>query len=614
MKKTVLTLIILALLVSAVAEIGFVGITCANPALMPQEPPAGYTINSDGTYVAENLSRDGDTYTLTGDINCTIVIHRDGIVLDGAGYTIQGNGNSSGVWLQDRSNVVIKNLNIRNFRVGIEFSLDYFSPEINENCSILDNTITDNTQGIALTHSSNCYVAGNYIADNTNGAGVYGSDIFRNNRFERNQYDVLDNGYGDNDMDTSNTIDGKPIYYWVNQQDRTVPLDAGWVVLKNCSGITVENLSLKGNENGLLLYNTNDSTISGNTLANNLNGIILHQSFNNVITDNQVANNENVGVEQYLAGNNSMLNNRITLNGNGVTCSDTENAVISNNQITANKGLGIDAGFRSVNCTVTSNHVSENMGNGIFFKDINGSTVVGNNVTLNKGCGIGFGYGPNGMIKGNYVAKNNVGIWISNAFENSIIANTIIENDGWGIQLEGSQQNNLIYHNNFIDNNNNDIQASIAELWVYPDLFKQLEPSQTPRPPQLVAGAANSWDNDAEGNYWSDYTARYPDAQKVEGEAVGSTPYVINENNEDNHPLLAPHEISTVELPSTVPSSSQPSQESNPASTSQIETEPFPTTIALAFVASIAVVGAGLLIYYKKKQAVNGSSAADALF
>jgi len=598
MKRAMLAITLILVLLAGTG-VEFVRITCANPALMPAEPPAGYTINSDGTYVAENLHRDGDTYTLTGDINCSIVIQRDGIVLDGAGYAIQGNGDSSGVWLQDRSNIVIKNLNIRNFRVGIEFSLNYYSPEINENCSILDNTITDNTYGISLAQSSKCYVAGNYITDNTNGAGVYGSDIFRNNRFERNQYDILDNGYGDNDMDTSNTIDGKPIYYWVNQRDRTVPSDAGLVVLKNCSGITVENLSLKGNENGLLLYNTNDSTISGNTLTDNLKGIILRQSFNNIITDNQVANNVNVGIEQYLAGNNSILNNRVTMNGKGITCSNTENTIISNNQITANQGLGIDAG---PNCTVTNNHVSENSGDGIFFKDINGSTVSGNTVTLNKGCGIGFGYGPNGMVKGNYIAENNVGIWISNAFENTVIANTIIENDGWGIRLEGNQQNNLIYHNNFIDNNNNDIQASIAELWVYPDLFKQLEPSQTPRPPQLVAGAANSWDNGKEGNYWSDYTTRYPDAQTEEGATVGNTPYVINENNKDNHPLLAPHEISTTELPSTAPSSSQPSQESDPSSTNQIETEPFPTTLAVAAVASIAVVGASLLTYYKKRR------------
>ena len=602
MKRTAFALTLtVALLFSTVAGIGFVRNACANMVLMPEEPPAGYTINSDGTYTAENLRRDGDTYTLTGNINCAIVIQRDGIVLDGAGYTLQGNGASSGIWLREKSNVVIKNLNIRNFRVGINFSPDYMSSGTNENCSIMANNITNNTYGISLAESSNCYVAGNYIADNTNGASLGGSGVLRNNRFERNQYAILDHIYNDNDIDTSNTIDDKPVYYWINRHNMTVPLDAGTVVLKNCSCIKIETLTLKHNDNGLLLYNTNYSTISGNTFSENLNGIALLQSFNNVIIGNQIINNTNAGIEQDIEGNNTILNNTIAMNGYGITCSDTESNVISDNQVIANEGLGISAGLNCINWTVTNNYVSENMGNGIFFKDINASTVVGNNVTLNKGCGIGFGYGPNGIVKGNYVSKNNVGIWISNAFENIIISNTIIENDEWGIRLEGSQHDNLIYHNNFIDNNNKGIQASITELWVYPDLFKQLSPSQTPRPPQFVAGAANAWDDGTEGNYWSDYAARYPDAQKAGGSAVGNTPYVINENNQDNHPLLAPHEISTLELPSTLPSSIQPSQGPSPTPTTNIKHDSFPATMAVASVASIAVVGTGLLIYFRKR-------------
>ena len=504
----------------------------------------------------------------------------------------------------NKSNITIKNLNIRTFGFGIKFSQNHFSTEKAENCLILANDITNNTYGVWLPSSLNCYVADNYITDNTCGASLSGcsGSVFRNNRLERNQYAILDEGYSDNDLDTSNTIDGKPIYYWINQHDMTVPSDAGLVVLKNCSGIKVENLSLKGNGNGLLVCYTSDSTISGNILSANLNGIILRQSHNNVITGNQVTDNENSGIALTNSDNNKVLNNMVVANGDGVTCSDSENSVISNNQIIANERVGISAGS---NCTITNNYISENSGNGIFFSNISGSLVSGNNVTLNKGCGIGFGYGPNGMIKGNYIAKNNVGIWISNAVENTIISNTVTENEGLGIRLEGSHKNNLIYHNNFIDNNNRDIQASIADVWVYPDLFKRLSPDQTPRPPQLVAGAANAWDNGIEGNYWSDYTTRYPDTQKVENQAVCNTPYYINDNNKDNHPLLAPLEISTLEqpTPSAFPSPSiEPSQESNPTPIHTVKTEPspFPITLAVACIASVASICVCLLVYVRK--------------
>lgn len=316
MKKTLALTITAMLLVSTLAGIEFVRNACANPALMPEEPPSGYTINSDGTYVGENLRREGNLYTLIGDINCSIVIQRDGIVLDGAGYTLMGNGDSSGIWLQDKSDITIKNLNIKNFGFGIKFSPNYFSTETKVNCTLTGNNLTNNTYGMSLPSSSKCYVAGNYIADNTNGVSLQGSNnIFSSNKLERNQYDILDQGYGDNDLDTSNTIDGKPIYYWINKHDITVPSDAGLVVLKNCSGIKVENLSLEGNENGLLLLNTNDSTITENLLSNNINGIILIKSYNNLLSGNHIADNNYKGIILDQSSNNSVLNNKITENG-----------------------------------------------------------------------------------------------------------------------------------------------------------------------------------------------------------------------------------------------------------------------------------------------------------
>lgn len=224
------------------------------------------------------------------------------------------------------------------------------------------------------------------------------------------------------------------------------------------------------------------------------------------------------------------------------------------------------------------------MGDGVFFNNISGSSVLGNNVTLNRGYGIGLEYGPNATIKGNYVSKNNVGIWIGTAFLNTIISNTVIENNGLGIQLEGPHHDNLIFHNNFIDNNKGGTQASIAQIWTYPDLDKLFRTDPPPRPPQLVDGPANTWDDGTEGNYWSDYTTRYPAAQKAENSTAGNTPYYINENNQDTHPLMAPHEISTLEMPtpSTLPApSTQPPKGTNPT-TQTIKTDPnnFPNHIS----------------------------------
>lgn len=54
-------------------------------------------------------------------------------------------------------------------------------------------------------------------------------------------------------IDTSNTINGKPIYYWVDKQNEQIPSDAGYVGIVNCDNITVKNLNLSKNGEGLLL-------------------------------------------------------------------------------------------------------------------------------------------------------------------------------------------------------------------------------------------------------------------------------------------------------------------------------------------------------------------------
>ena len=63
--------------------------------------------------------------------------------------------------------------------------------------------------------------------------------------------------------------------------------------------------------------------------------------------------------------------------------------------------------------------------------------------------------------------------------------------------------------------------------------------------------------------------------------------FIIDENNQDNYPLMTP--ISIIE-PTPTPSTS-------PTPTPELE---FPTTIVLASVAIIVVVGIGLLVYFKK--------------
>jgi len=100
-------------------------------------------------------------------------------------------------------------------------------------------------------------------------------------------------------------------------------------------------------------------------------------------------------------------------------------------------------------------------------------------------------------------AGNGDGFYLSGV-NNVTIKRTCIQGFYRGIYLYSSS---YIYHNNFV---NNTIQA-------------------------ISPVSENIWDDGypSGGNYWSDYTG-----VDADGDGIGDSPYVIEANNQDNHPLI----------------------------------------------------------------------------
>ena len=130
-------------------------------------------INADGEVVGtNNIQRNGDLYVLTSNISGGIAIQKGNIVLDGAGYTIQGHG-GTGIdltgnlteypSLYEVRNVTVENLRIMNFNYSINahgssgntFFYDYIGSTTNDSKSEI--ILYWNSGGNNITH---CTITG----------------------------------------------------------------------------------------------------------------------------------------------------------------------------------------------------------------------------------------------------------------------------------------------------------------------------------------------------------------------------------------------------------------------------------------------------------------------
>ena len=275
----------------------------------------------------------------------------------------------------------------------------------------------------------------------------------------------------------------------VVERDNIVVDGAGYTVqgtgitLLERSNVTIKNMEIKAFDYGIWLNASSSNSIHGNNItANKHDGIcLLWYSSNNSISGNNITNNGyGIGVLWYSDYN--------SISGNNIT----------------NNGYGIGVSWHSNSNSISGNNITNNE-DGIVLASSIGNSISGNNITNNE-HGIVLGISIGNSISGNNITNNGYGIYLGGSY-NTIHGNDIIDNNH-GVYTT-TAFNNKFYHNNFINNTNQTFQFSTE--------------------------TTNTWDVGGEGNYWSDYKG-----VDYTGDGIGDTPYVINENNRDNHPLMKP--------------------------------------------------------------------------
>ena len=280
---------------------------------------AGIRVTSDDNTLSNNTAMNNDygivlryyvsDNTLTNNI--ASANKYDGIHIDFSSnnYIIDNtvSDNEVGIKIMRASNY--NKITNNNLSSNKEWGIRQFVPELapwlgfsSDYLTIANNNVSNNGNGIYLSDSGSNTVTGNVVYSNTGyGIRLFGSlgNGLRKNVLYDNKYNFGVVGSGTNwnqDIDTTNTVDGKPIYYLIGKSDITLDesTNAGYVALISCNKITVKNLNLRNNGQGILLVGTHNSILHNNTVMNNEYGIFMDfNSRSNFVYHNIFMNNSN---------------------------------------------------------------------------------------------------------------------------------------------------------------------------------------------------------------------------------------------------------------------------------------------------------------------------------
>lgn len=340
-KKNFITSIISILLLSAVVGVQLIALVHGNVFPDPGPDLPRIYIRNDGSVEPPTapIERTGNLYKLTDNIVLyTIEIQCDNIVIDGAGYTIQGNASrikgyddgNNGVIVTGRNNVTITRLNFEQGDTGVRISNS-------SHVTVVDNSFFNGTnRGGVVQDSTLVLIEANNFADiwgDYPSISCKGStNIVRNNIITGSARGIKIEG-------SSNIISD-------NKIESLLPIildkaDSNTIARNNITGPAssthLPDQNYKGSE-GIALFVCSNNLIFGNNITGFVGQAIrtVFTCSNNTFYGNYMANNEFAIALQDGAVNNTFYGNTFTADsckihiGDGVEGTCWDNGTIGN--------------------------------------------------------------------------------------------------------------------------------------------------------------------------------------------------------------------------------------------------------------------------------------------
>lgn len=252
------------------------------------------------------------------------------------GNVITGNtlsNNEYGVWLRrsDKNYIMENQMNWNTLGGAYVAQSDW---------NVVDNNSANSNgySGLIFYDSENNTIENNEFSSNLYDGVTLGmsvGNLFRNNTMTSDGVFIHGNEvdhWTNNDIDSSNLVNGKQIVYWKNATGGTVPLGGGQVILANCTDVTVSNQAISDTSVGILLGFTRNSTIVDNVLSlNKRAGAYLSSSINTTVKNNVAFDNRaGINISTFSSFNN-VSDNDLYSNEIGISIYYSEwNTVVNN--------------------------------------------------------------------------------------------------------------------------------------------------------------------------------------------------------------------------------------------------------------------------------------------
>ncbi|MBN1677364.1 MAG: right-handed parallel beta-helix repeat-containing protein [Candidatus Thermoplasmatota archaeon] len=384
--------------------------------------------------------------TMSDDFVGILIAYCSGINLSGNTFPVGGayihllySGSSSvvGNYLSPSSVCVesSNDINLTDNTVSDGSDLSLYS---SNNCCLVNNTCTNNEYGIRIHYSEGVMLTNNNCSSNI----FTGIDLefctdfnITDNRCMMNgEYGIMFDdcinltlrgnelagsgifigGYVDlgwfttHTIDPSNTVNGRPVYYYADQAGIAVPYGAGQVLMANCAEmqITGQNLSdasvgmelvycseivaldniCSGNEYGILLSDSS-GCFTGNDCSHCSYGILLAESANSTLSGNTCSFDERDGIWLIASDDNTLIGNNCSSNGEiGIDIYySSRNSLAGNNCSNCYYGIRVyDTCFDN---TIQSNCIADNLGYGIYLGWGDRTSIWNNTFRNNNGAG-----------------------------------------------------------------------------------------------------------------------------------------------------------------------------------------------------------------------------------